>query len=45
MGEALREQYFRDLADAAEVQPSVWATRGWAERGLEAIGWTARRLL
>lgn len=45
LGSALRDQYFRDLADAEEVQPSVWAKRGWAERCLEAIGWTARKLL
>jgi cardiolipin synthase A/B len=45
LGEALCDQYFRDLADASEVQPSVWAHRGWAERCLEAVGWTARRLL
>jgi cardiolipin synthase len=45
LGSALREQFERDLTDAAEIQPSVWAQRGWAERGLEAIGWTARKLL
>ena len=45
LGDALRDQYLRDLADAEEVQPSVWAERGWAERSLEAIGWTARKLL
>ncbi|HEU4344282.1 MAG TPA: phosphatidylserine/phosphatidylglycerophosphate/cardiolipin synthase family protein [Candidatus Binatia bacterium] len=45
LGEALRDQYFRDLADAEEVQPSAWAHRGWAERCLEGIGWTARKLL
>jgi cardiolipin synthase A/B len=45
LGEALRDQYFRDLADASEVQHSLWAHRGWAERCLEAIGWTARKLL
>jgi cardiolipin synthase len=44
VGEALRAQYFKDLADASEVRPSVWAQRGWAERFLEAIGWTARKL-
>jgi cardiolipin synthase len=44
LGDALRDQFFRDLADAAEVQPSVWAERGWAERGVEAIGWVARKL-
>jgi cardiolipin synthase len=45
LGEALREQYRRDLADAAEVQANAWARRGWAERFLEALGWTARKLL
>ena len=45
VGDALRDQYFKDLADSSEVQPSEWARRGWAERSLEALGWTARRLL
>ena len=45
LGEALRAQYFKDLADSSEVQPVAWVKRGWAERGLEAIGWTARKLL
>jgi cardiolipin synthase A/B len=45
LGEGLREQYFRDLADASEVQPRAWAQRGWAERFVEAIGWTARKFL
>ena len=45
LGAALRDQHLRDLDDASEVQPSVWANRGWAERGVEAIGWAARRLL
>jgi cardiolipin synthase len=45
LGAALREQYFRDVADSSEVQPHVWAQRGWAERFLEALGWTARKLL
>jgi hypothetical protein len=30
---------------ASEVQPTLWAQRGWIERFLEAIGWTARKLL
>jgi hypothetical protein len=41
----LREQSLRDLADASEVEPSEWAKRGWAERGVEAIGWAARKVL
>jgi cardiolipin synthase len=45
LGESLRDQYFRDLADASEVQPLVWAQRGWTERCLEAIGWVARKML
>ena len=45
IGAALRAQYFKDLADSSEVQPVAWVKRGWAERGLEAIGWTARKLL
>jgi cardiolipin synthase len=44
LGDALCDQFFRDLADAAEVQPSMWAERGWAERDVEAIGWAARKL-
>jgi cardiolipin synthase len=45
LGEALRTQYFKDLVDASEVQSSAWMKRGWAERCLEAVGWTARKLL
>jgi cardiolipin synthase len=45
LGQALREQYFTDLTHASQVQGSVWAHRGWSERFLEAIGWTARKLL
>lgn len=45
LGKAMRDQYLRDMANASEVQPSVWAERGWAERCLEAIGWTARKFL
>jgi cardiolipin synthase len=45
LGNALRDQYFQDLLNASEVQPALWAQRGWVERFLEAIGWTARKLL
>jgi cardiolipin synthase A/B len=45
LGEALREQYFKDLADSSEVQAVEWVKRGWAERCLEALGWTARKIL
>jgi cardiolipin synthase len=45
LGDALRDQYFKDLTDSSEVQPSAWAKRSWAERCLEVIGWTARKLL
>ena len=45
LGEELRAQYFKDLAESSEVQASMWTHRGWAERGLEAIGWTARKIL
>jgi cardiolipin synthase len=45
LGDALRDQYLRDLADASAVQPTVWPQRGWVERFLEALGWTARKLL
>jgi cardiolipin synthase len=45
LGSALTEQFYRDLLDASEVQPSMWAQRGWAERFLEALGWTARKIL
>ena len=45
LGSALTEQFYRDLADASDVKPNAWAERGWAERVLEAIGWTARKLL
>jgi cardiolipin synthase A/B len=45
LGEALRAQYLKDLAESSEVQPLAWVKRGWAEHFVEAIGWTARRLL
>jgi cardiolipin synthase len=45
LGSALTEQFYRDLADAAEVQPDVWADRGWGERFAEAIGWAVRKFL
>ena len=45
LGEALREQYFKDLADSSEVQAVEWVKHGWAERCLEALGWTARKIL
>ena len=45
LGSALTEQFYRDLADASEVKPNAWAKRGWTERGLEAVGWTARKIL
>jgi cardiolipin synthase len=45
LAEALHVQYQRDLGDAAEVTLPVWRRRGWRERRLEALGWTARRLL
>ena len=45
LGRALTEEFYRDLADASEVRPSAWAKRSWAERGLEALGWTARKIL
>jgi cardiolipin synthase len=45
LGSALTEQFYRDLTDASEVRASTWAKRGWAERGLEALGWTARKIL
>ena len=37
-GEALRNQYMRDLADISEVLPSVWEERAWSERCLEVSG-------
>ena len=45
LGSALTEQFYRDLTDASEVNANTWAHRGWAERGLEALGWTARKIL
>jgi cardiolipin synthase len=45
IGSALTEQFYRDLEDASEVNSNAWAKRGWAARGLEAIGWTARKIL
>ena len=45
LADALHAQYRRDLGDAAEVAPSAWARRSWCERGLEALGRAARRLL
>ena len=34
-----------DLAEAAEITQPAWHRRGLRARGLEAIGWAARRLL
>lgn len=45
LGSALTEQFYRDLTYASEVNANTWAKRGWAERGLEALGWTARKIL
>jgi cardiolipin synthase A/B len=45
LGSALTEQFYRDLTDASEVNANTWAKRDWAERGLEALGWTARKIL
>lgn len=45
LAETLHVQYQRDLGDAAELTLSVWRRRGWRERGLEALGRAARRLL
>ena len=41
----LHAQFLRDLDDAAEVTALEWHRRGWRERGLEKVGWAARRLL
>jgi cardiolipin synthase len=45
LGSALKEQFYRDLTDASEVDASAWTKRGGSERGLEALGWTARKIL
>jgi cardiolipin synthase len=45
LAEALYAQYKRDLDDAAEVTLPVWRRRSRFQRGLEGIGWAARRLL
>lgn len=45
LAKALRVQHEEDVREAAEVMPSQWRLRGWRERGLELIGWVARRLL
>lgn len=45
LAEALYAQYKRDLDDAAEVSLSEWRRRSRLQRGLEGIGWAARRLL
>ena len=38
-------QELGDLAEAAEITQPAWHRRGLRARGLEAIGWAARRLL
>jgi cardiolipin synthase len=45
LGSALHDQYLQDLLDASEVQPLVWAKRGWTERLVETIGWAVRKFL
>lgn len=42
---ALRDQYLRDLLDAAEVSGAVWSRRPLRERCVESIGWVARSML
>ena len=41
----LQAQFLDDLCDASEITHPTWYRRGWRARGLEAIGWVARRLL
>ncbi|WP_295039479.1 phosphatidylserine/phosphatidylglycerophosphate/cardiolipin synthase family protein [Sulfitobacter sp.] len=45
LAEQLQAQYLGDLAEAAEITQPAWHRRGLRARGLEAIGWAARRLL
>ena len=45
LAEALRVQYQRDLECTAEVSLHQWHRRSWRSRGLELLGWVARRLL
>ena len=45
LAEQLQAQYLGDLAEAAEITQPAWHRRGMRARGLEAIGWAARRLL
>jgi cardiolipin synthase len=45
LAEATKIEYHRDLGDTAEVKLSVWRRRDWRERGREALGWAARRIL
>lgn len=42
---ALRDQYRRDLEDAADILPSEWHRRGAGERCLEVIGQVVKRFL
>jgi cardiolipin synthase len=41
----LERQFMDDLAESEQIQPRRWARRGWLLRGLELVGWAARRWL
>ena len=43
--ETLERQFQEDLEQSQLIQPRRWARRSWWLRGLEVIGWAARRML
>ncbi|MGE5625723.1 MAG: phospholipase D-like domain-containing protein [Bacillota bacterium] len=43
--EILEKQFQEDLRQSILIQPRGWAKRSWWLRGLEVIGWAARRML
>jgi cardiolipin synthase len=41
----MERQFLADLVESEQIKPRRWARRGWLVRGLEILGWAARRWL